>query len=221
MVLPGLVAKLNCAIVVLDQLVGIVEPAAFEDPFQRDHVRQRLEFKRLQVVDDLADFDVPFLQQAAPILEIEARSLEELRNACRDLIRRDRDRAHVEIAVVDAVIDAIGGRHHQVTRIVLAEAFAGIFDHDRVERPKRRGPVLRVAEPESLFVDWFQLVEEQGEIGIEILPALRTRGRFQVIGTWETCCAVMMSSLEIIAVALLRDASGDKSVLSTPSMPVA
>jgi len=185
MMLPGLVAKLDRAIVVLDQLVGVVEPATFEDPLQWDHVRQRFEFQRLQVVDDLADFDMPFLQQAVPILKIKARAFEKLRNAGRNLVRRDCDRAHIEIAVVDAVIDAVGRRHHQVARIVLAEAFAGVFNHDRVERPERGRPVLRIAEPEALFVDGFQFVQKQGEVGIKILPALRSRRRLQVIGTWE------------------------------------
>ena len=78
----------------------------------RDHVGQRFELQRFQFVDDLANLDVPLFEQLVPILEVETGALQELRNAGRNLVRRDRNRAHVEIAVVNAVVDAVRRRHH-------------------------------------------------------------------------------------------------------------
>ena len=179
MILPSLVAKLDRTVVVLQELVGVVQAAAFEDPFLRHHVGKRFKLDRLQVVDDLANFDVPIFKQLVPILEIESGAFEEKRHAFRDFVRRNRNRIHVEVAVVNAVIDAIGRRHHQMSGVVLAQALARIVHHDGVERPKRRRPVLRIAEPKSFFLACLQFVLEQAVIGIKLAPTLGSRRSFQ------------------------------------------
>ena len=89
-ILPGLVQKLDRAVVGLHHSVGVVEADALLDPFQRHDVGQLLELQRLEVGDIGAHLLVPILDQRVPILEIMAGALQELRHARSDVLGRDR-----------------------------------------------------------------------------------------------------------------------------------
>ena len=83
------------------------------------------------------------------------------------------------------VIDAVGRRHKKVTRVVLAKALDRIIHHDGVERPERRRPVLRVAEPKPIFFPFLQLVLEQSVIRIKVTPTLGAFWSLELVRTWE------------------------------------
>ena len=141
--------------------------------------------RAVELADHLGDLAVPVGQQRGPVGEVVPRALEELGHARGDLLLRDAHRAHVEVAVVDAVVDPVRGRDHPVARVVLAEAATGELHGDRVERLEDARPVLEVGEPELRLLDVAAVLAEVQVVGVEFLPALRLLRRRIVVGADE------------------------------------
>src|SRR4029077_11890870 len=147
--------------------------------------RQWLECDRLEVGDRAAHLALSVLQQPIPFLEVVAGAFHKMRHAPLDLRRVHRYRAHVAVAVQDAVVDAVRGRDEQVARVVLAEAFARELDRDRLERTEHVGPMLTVAEPKLPLIPFAHAWLKGEEVRIELLPAFRSGRRLDVIWAWE------------------------------------
>jgi len=86
-----------------------------------------------------------------------------------------------------SVFEAVGGRYDPLARVVLTQRFAGIVQLHNVERAKRYGPVLRVAEPEFRLVLLALLRLEQVVIGIHFFPVFGTGHGGNGRRRWKHC----------------------------------
>ena len=93
-----------------------------------------------------------------------ANALLEERHAVGDLVVGHGDGRHVEVAEMNAELNAVGVRDHQVPRVVLTKALHRELPADRLERLQHRRPVLRIAEPELGVLFVFELVPEKLKI---------------------------------------------------------
>ena len=117
MILPGFVTKLYRAVVVFHQLVGIVQASAFDNPLQGTMSGSGSNLSASNSSMFFVTLMCQLCEQLVPVLEIVAGAFKEQRHTARNLVWRDGNRAHVEVAVVDAVVDAVG-RWHQRWRVL-------------------------------------------------------------------------------------------------------
>jgi hypothetical protein len=184
-VLPGAIGQGDQAVVVGQQLGGRAGALALEHALEGDRVGQRLELDRLQLGDRRLELRVPVGQQALPVLEVVSGALHELRNARLDVLRVDRDRRHEDVAVVDAVLDAVRGGDQQLTGVVLAETPHRELEADRLEGLGDGRPVLAVAEPELRLLGRAAVLLEDQVVRVEVLPALGAGGCGLLVGARE------------------------------------
>ena len=184
-VLPVLVGELDQPVVAFQQLLGAVLALAGEDVLHGDDVRELGEGDGFHLVDGALDLDVPLLEQLVPVLEVVADALLEQGHAGGDLVLRHGDGRHVEVAEVDAELDAVGVGDHQVPGVVLAQAFDREFAADGLEGLEHGGPVLAVAEPELGVLLLLELVLEDQIVRVDLFPALGAGGNRKLGGFGE------------------------------------
>ena len=139
------------------------------------------------------DLDVPLLEQRLPVLEVVAGALRTGARGRRSVPAATGIGRHVEVAQMDAELDAVGAGDHQVPRVVLAEAFDGELAADCLERLEDGGPVLAVAEPELGSPPPATVVLEDQVVRVELLqpsaPSGAGRsegsGKRLALGSWR------------------------------------
>src|SRR5699024_826458 len=114
-------------------------------------------------------------------------------DAVGDFVLRHGNRRHVEIAEVDSKVNAFGGWDHQMSGVVLAQAFDREFAADGLKWFEDGGPVLRIAEPEFFVFLCFQSILEDQIVRVDVFPTLgafwhrefgRVWKRFHGHGKW-------------------------------------
>ncbi|CAH0326244.1 hypothetical protein SRABI128_05218 [Microbacterium sp. Bi128] len=184
-VLPVLVGQLDEPVVALQELLGAVLALAGEDVLHGDQVREPGEGNGFHFVDGALDLDVPLLEELVPILEVVANALFEQGHAGGDLVFRHRDGRHVEVAQVDAELDAVGVGDHEVPCVVLAQALDRELAADGLEGLEHGGPMLAVAEPELGVLLLLELVLEDQIVRVDLFPALGPGGDRELGGFGE------------------------------------
>ena len=138
--------------------------------------RQWVELELGHLLHQVADLDQPLVVEVVPVLEVEAGSLHEDRNAALDLLLRGGYGAEEQVAVEDPEVHAVRRRNLEMAGVVLPQRRESELGQPAVPRRQRFGPVDPVVEPEAAVLVVAPFLAEQRRVGVELLPALRPLG---------------------------------------------
>ena len=154
-----------------------VTPARGHDRLVLD-VRKLGNFECSKLGDSVFDLADPAGVEVVPVPVVVAPALlEQLRSTGKDSGVRDDVGARIDIAAQHSKLRPERWWYGEKTRARLVQADEQSFDHERVERVDRLGPVHPLLEPEAAFVEAATVLVEQSVSGIHLLPSLAPRRR--------------------------------------------
>ena len=184
-VLVGLVHHDHQPLEVRDHLVAGGIAAVLEDHRLVLDLGERREVHRLDLLEARGDLLLPLVVDRVPVgVVVAGAALEEL-GALGELGRVGRHRAHVDVAVDDALVDAVGGRHREDAGVEGAERLPPALALDLVVGVKDAGVVQAVVEPEALLVHLPALLAALVVPVVHLLPALGPLRRGHLVRALE------------------------------------